>query len=143
MRLFRGATCCVILLVLSAGLTAFSEEYTFQYQKIVDVEKPIDLELDLSRGNVVLFGEHSNRLVIEAVRRVRAAEPADAEAIADHIEIRVDTSHGNVKIRTNYLKLGTKNKSFWGRLLGSDSDHLGEVDFRIAVPAVNSIKIRS
>ncbi len=129
------------ILILLMAIPASAEEHTFQYQKIVEVTEAVDLELTLATGKVEIFSVADDRVIIEAIKRVRAVDYDEAEEVADHIEIRTDVIGSTIKVSTNYLKLGARKKSFWGKLFGSASDSYGDVDYRISLPWTHSIKI--
>jgi len=138
--------CFVILGVLVIGgvtSSAWAEEYTFQYQKIIEIRDPIDLKLTLATGRVIVTSVADDRLIIEAVKRVRAVDYDEAEEVADHIEIHVDIQGSSIEVNTNYLKLGTRKKSFWGKLFGNSSDSYGDVDYRISLPYARSLTIQA
>jgi len=125
----------------TAGVRA--DEFTFEYQKIMDVQEPISLQLNLVRGKVHITSSENSRVIIEAVKRVRAANEEEAEEVADHIEIKVETSAGDVTINTNYLRMLSRSPTFWQKVLGAGSDSYGMVDYTITVPVRSSINIKS
>jgi hypothetical protein len=118
-----------------------AEEFTFQYQKIVEAVKPIDLDLTMATGKVFVNGSAGDQLIVEAVKRVTAIDREEAEEVADHIEIRVDQDGSEISVKTNYLKLGARRKSFWNKLFGGGEDSYGDVDYYITLPATKSLSI--
>ena len=122
---------------------AWAAEYTFSYQKIIDIEQPVVLHLSLVRGTVYISGSEDDRLIIEAVKRVRATDEDEAEEVADHIEIKVEVLPEKIDINTNYLRMLSRSPSFWQKVLGAGSDSYGSVDYRISLPLKNSVQIRS
>ena len=142
----RRAAChiCVIAaLAALLGPTAGAGEYTFQYQKTIDMSGPLELSLELATGSVQVTSGEVDRLVIEAVKRVKAVDKQEAEEVADHIEIRVDQNKNQVAVATNYLRMGSRSRSFWQKLLGSGPDSFGEVDYTITVPATKKLLIKA
>ncbi|MFH1686456.1 MAG: DUF4097 family beta strand repeat-containing protein [bacterium] len=131
---------CLLLLTAAVGR---ADEYTFNYQKMVPTSAPIELTLDLATGSVFVTGSTGDQLIVEAVKRVRAVNQDEAEEVADHIEIRVDQNGERISIATNYLKLGSRKKSFWRKLFGSGSDSYGDVEYRIILPQTKAITIKS
>jgi hypothetical protein len=129
--------------LLLGAKEAEADEFAFQYQKIIETEAPVSLHLNLVRGKVSISGSEDGRVIIEAVKRVRAANDEEAEEVADHIEIRVESSANEVTINTNYLKMLSRSPSFWQKVLGSGSDSYCAVDYTISVPARSSIGIKS
>ena len=122
---------------------AWAAEYTFNYQKIIDIEQPVVLHLSLVRGSVYISGSEDDRLIIEAVKSIRATDEDEAEEVADHIEIKVEVLPEKIDINTNYLRMLSRSPSFWQKVLGAGSDSYGSVDYRISLPLKSSVQIRS
>lgn len=121
-----------LLLLVSAGS---AKEYSFQYQRIIEIEKTAEFSLALVNGDVEIVGGEDNRLIIDAVKRVHAVSMDEAAIVADHIEIRVDQSGDKIDVSTNYLRMMNRSPSFWEKVLGvGGSESYGEVDYRITVP---------
>ncbi len=118
-------------------------EFTFDYQKIVEISDPITLELNVSRGSVSVTGGEDEKLIIEATKRVRATTRDEAEEVADHIEIKVAKVGDKVFVKTNYLKILSRNPSFWQKFLGAGGDSYGSVEYTIALPLGCSVRIKS
>lgn len=134
----------LILLVCVPAQFAQGGEYSFEYQKIVQIDQPVELDLSLYTGNITINGVEDDRIIIEAVKTVRASNRDEAEEVADHIEIKVVPTDNNVTVSTNYLKMRNRNKSFWNKFLGTtDEDAYGQVDYMISVPTNTSLKLRS
>ena len=138
-RLFMSTLCLVAALVL----TAAAEEYTFDYQKIIDLDRPGRLDLQLVHGSVQIVGGEGSRVVIEAVKRVRASNYDEAQEVADHIEIKTRLKGTQVEVRTNYLTMVRRGRSFWQKLFGSGSDAPGNVEYTITVPYRTDIRVTS
>lgn len=131
-------------LLFFAGYSAHGAEYRFDYQKILEVSEPVELELNLQKGNVTVLGSEDNRVIIEAVKIVRASNRDEAEEVADHIEIKVGAGKQKIKIDTNYLRMLNRNRSFWSKFLGTGgSESYGSVNYRISVPTMTSVSIVS
>ena len=143
MRLSLLVTTCSLVFLLFAGSSVNAKEFTFDYQKIVEVDRTVRLDMNMGRGKVTITGSEDNRLVIEAVKRIRASNYDEAEEVADHIEIKVRASGDNVTVETNYLKMTNRGRSFWQKLLGGGSDAYGDVEYRIAVPTRTDIRLVS
>jgi len=122
---------------------ARAAEYTYNYQKIIDIEQPVVLHLSLERGSVYISGSEDDRLIIEAVKSIRATDEDEAEEVADHIEIKVEVLPEKIDINTNYLQMLSRSPSFWQKVLGAGSDSYGSVDYRISLPLKSSVQIRS
>lgn len=131
---------CVLLLCL-LPVIAHADEYTFQFQRIIDIEQPVTLNLGLEVGSVEVNGIEGNQIRIDAVKRIAAANEKDAEAVASYIEIKVDETKKNVAVATNYLRIPYRGQSFWQRLLGWGEDSYGAVDYKISLPIGCSISV--
>jgi DUF4097 and DUF4098 domain-containing protein YvlB len=129
--------------LLPGAKEAEADEFAFQYQKIIETEAPVSLHLNLVRGKVHISGGEDSRVIIEAIKRVRAANEEEAEEVADHIEIKVAVSSNDVTVETNYLKMLSRSPSFWQKVLGSGSDSYGLVDYTVTIPTRSSIFIKS
>ena len=122
----------VICFLISSSL--FAKEYTFDFQRIYDEIQPQRLELIIPRGKVVIVGSEDNRVMIDAVKYIRAGDADEAQDVADHIEIKASENGGLVRIETNYLRYHGRGVKFWQKLLGGGSDTYGSVNYTIAVP---------
>ncbi len=140
----KAPLCWMVALFCFAAITVRAGEYTFQYQKIVEIQQPMMLDLSLVAGNVTITGNSEDRVMIDAVKTVRGSNHDEAEEVADHIEIHVSSSNNTVKIETNYLKMVNRSRSFWNKLFGSSgSDSYGMVDYHISVPSQTSVTVNS
>ncbi len=143
MRIAPLVIVAVGFVILAGALPASAEEFTFDYQKIIKTDQPIDLKLVMASGKLTVSGGESDRLIIEAVKRIRATGLDEAEEVANHIEIKVQQTGDLVEITTNYLKLSNRSRSFWSKVLGAGADSYGDVDFHITVPDINLFKVKS
>ncbi len=140
MKWFSPSAIMLLVVLLCVG-AASAEEFTFQYQKIVEATEPIELDLTMATGKVFVNGSAGDQLIVEAVKRVRAVDRDEAEEVADHIEIRVDHDGPRINVKTNYLKLGARRKSFWNKLFGGGEDSYGDVDYYLTLPLTRSLNI--
>lgn len=132
----------LMVLVSCSGSTAVAAEYTFDYQKIVEVTEPVVLNLYAVKGNVTITGGSDNQVIIDAVKTVRGTSRDEAEEVADHIEIKVKSDRNRVGVETHFLKMVNRSRSFWSKLLGtSASNSYGAVDFQITVPTRTSVSV--
>ena len=74
-----------VLCFLMVSSIALGAEFRFDYQKTIDLEQPVKLDLSLIKGQVVIEGTEEDRIVIEVVKVVRATDRREAEAVADLI----------------------------------------------------------
>ncbi len=126
--------------ILIAG-AASAKSYRFEYQKSVEVAGKPEILVSNTSGSVEITAAPVTDVNISALKNVRAADQAEAEKIADRIEIKV-TKNGNlVKIETNYLKGRAGSLSFWERLFGTGEDSYGGVDYNITVPQECRIEV--
>ncbi len=131
----------VSILLLMAATSIVAEEFSYEYQRIVEVDGSAKLEINNVRGRVSIIGGEENRLIIEATKYIRAASEEEALMIFDHIEIKVDQSGNSISVSTNYLPLVGGGNSFWHNLLGSGADTYGDVEYRIVVPMTTDVSI--
>jgi len=120
----------MLLTVVSAGGKTFS----FEYQKIVELSENPELTIINPAGDIKMIGAPVNKMTVNAVKKVRAADRDEAEVVAEHIEIKVSQSGHKYSIKTNFLKYKSGSESFWNKLFGSGEDSFGSVDFVITVP---------
>ena len=102
MRSLRVVIFAVGGLLWLAVTGAWAAEYTFSYQKIIDIEQPVVLHLSLVRGSVYISGSEDDRLVIEAVKRVRATDEDEAEEVADQALVLAERARGGVR----FIRIG-------------------------------------
>jgi len=131
----------LITQLLLVETSVYSKDYTFDYQKIIELDQRVNLNLTVPRGNITITGSEDDRLIIEAVKRIRAGSTDEAQDVADHIEIKVRHKGQDVIIETNYLRFHGRERKFWQKLLGAGSDTYGAVDYTIAVPISVNIAI--
>ncbi len=73
---------------------AWAAEYTFSYQKIIDLEQQVVPHLSLVRGSVYISGSEDDRLIIEAVKSIRATDENEVEG-----DIRIKSSSATITIQ--------------------------------------------
>ena len=132
--MFVRKTAILICLILLMITTSKADEFQFEYQKILTVESGIKLELKIPRGIIEIVSSNSDKLIVEAVKTVRASNRNEAEEVADHIEIKVKQDGDNVTVNTNFLRMLNRSSSFWKKFIGAGEDSYGDVNFKIAVP---------
>jgi len=132
-----------LLVALASGLlgSKAAAEAWFEFERSVEVTAPVDLELSLTAGKVYVTRGGTDRLVIEGIKRVWGHEWEDARRIADLIQVDVKQGGDQVKIITNYLPLGDRDKSLRGKEFEGGAVHYGNVDYRITAPAFARITI--
>lgn len=120
-----------------------ADEYTFDYQKIVDVPNPIPFSLELIRGSVTVNGTEGDRIIVEATKVIHASNRREAEEVADHIEIKLREEENRVSVQTNYLTMLNRSQSFWQKVLGGGSAEHVEVHYTISLPFDCDLTIKS
>lgn len=123
-----------IFTFLFLGNLSFAESYDFEYQKNIDVAGKAELEIINSQGNIKIEGAPVDRITVSAIKHVRATDLAEAEEIADHIEIKAAKSGDQIHIEVRFLKITRASDSFWKKLFGTGPDSFGSVDFQISLP---------
>ena len=74
----KAPLCWMVALFCFAAITVRAGEYTFQYQKIVEIQQPMMLDLSLVAGNVTITGNSEDRVMIDAVKTVRGSNHDEA-----------------------------------------------------------------
>lgn len=121
---------CLMLLVS----VSYGKSFHFDYQKNIDVSGSIEISISNTSGIIEIEGGPVSRVTIDAVKHVRATDLAEAERVADHIEIKADKKGKRINIETRYLRMADSPASFWEKLLGTGPDSFGSVDFKLTVP---------
>jgi hypothetical protein len=122
------------MLIVGASTGILAEEFSFQYQKIINVERPVTLSISNHLGKVEIIGHDSSWIVIEAVKRIKAGQKKEASDLSDRIEIRVDESKDLIAVSTNYLNVKDRSSSFWKNLIGGGNEAYGAVEYTIRIP---------
>ncbi|HWR82651.1 MAG TPA: DUF4097 family beta strand repeat-containing protein [Candidatus Deferrimicrobium sp.] len=143
MRIWLAGIWAIGCLVVLPSALYGAEEHTFTWQKTVDPAHPCAVHVDLAKGSVTVTGTDEDKIVIDAITRLRAADRKESEEVADHVEIRVDTADGKVAVSTNYLTMPDRGQSSWQKVLGAGSDSYCSVDYTISLPLKSSLAIRS
>jgi DUF4097 and DUF4098 domain-containing protein YvlB len=141
MRRLPALAGVLVMLALLHSQVPAAREYTFHYQKIVEVPEPLNFKLALTKGRVVITGTQDTRAVITAVKRVHAPNPEEAQRVADHVEIRTEQTARGLEISTNYQKIRDRSPSFWQKLFGAGDDAYGGVDYEISLPTLSSVNV--
>lgn len=136
------ALCLLAALALLAGSTQ-ADEYTFDYQKIVEAPGPIPFSIELIRGSVTVNGTDDDRIIVEAVKVIHASNRQEAEEVADHIEIKLREEESKISVQTNHLTMLNRSQSFWKKVLGGGSAEHVEVHYTISLPFDCSLAIKS
>ncbi len=131
---FKISSIISLVIFLLISTNSFAKEYTFDFQRIYSEIQPDRLELIIPRGKVIIVGSEDDRVVIDAVKHIRAGDADEAQDVADHIEIKASEDGNLVRIETNYLRYHGRGVKFWQKLLGGGSDTYGAVNYTIAVP---------
>ncbi|MEW6413269.1 MAG: DUF4097 family beta strand repeat-containing protein [Candidatus Zixiibacteriota bacterium] len=130
------------IMTLLIAASAVADEYTFDYQKILDITAPAEVSLYVVKGNVTVKGGDQNKVVIEAIKTIAGSSREEAEEVAGHVEIKVRQEGSAINVETNYLKMVNRSGSFWSKIFGAGgSDSYGSVDFTITVPTRTSVSI--
>jgi len=131
--LFRSILLTVAVLLMAT--TSWAKEFRYEYQKVIDTDGEAGIELICFNGDIEITGSTGDQIVIEAVKKVRAASMIEAQQVADHIEIKAKPDGNNVKVEAVYHRMHDRSESFWKRIMGvGGSDSFGDVDWSIQVP---------
>jgi len=103
-------------------------EYTENFSRTVRIGRTGALDLQNVAGDISVTGGGGDDVRIEAVKRVRHPNEAEAKALLSEIEIEVADRGGRVEVRTEYPR-----RRNWS----------GGVDFTLSVPRDASVALRS
>jgi Toastrack DUF4097 len=133
-----------ILSLLLASTAMGGKVYRYQYQKIVDVESNLQLSIRNSNGNITLTTNDDYKLKIDAVKNINAESKEEAEMVAEHVQIDVESNEGHFTIAPRFLEMRDRNPSFFKKLIGSSGEpSYGSIDFVISVPTDCSADINN
>ena len=143
MKNLRKIILGIFVLFMVTALPAESEEFTFNFQKLIDIQKPVLIDLEMVRGAIMVTGTDDNLITIDAIKMVRASSRREAEEIAAHIEIKIREGKDKVRIQTNYLNLINRSPSFWNKLIGGGDKVISEVLYKISLPFNCGLRIKA
>ena len=103
-------------------------EYTENFSRTVRIGRTGALDLQNVAGDISVTGGGGDDVRIEAVKRVRHPNEAEAKALLSEIAIEVADRGGRVEVRTEYPR-----RRNWS----------GGVDFTVSVPRDASVALRS
>ena len=143
MKNFIKVILSILAIFLATALPVKSEEFTFNYQKLINIQKPVLIDLEMVRGAIMVTGTDDNLITIDAIKMVRASSRREAEEIAAHIEIKIRGSKDKVRIQTNYLNLINRSPSFWNKIIGGGDKVISEVLYKISLPFNCGLRIKA
>ncbi len=103
-----------------------------KFSQTVKVGDGAALDLSHLAGDIRVTGGSGNEIRIDATKRARHRDPAQAKRLLDALRIDVNNFNGRVEVRTIYPRRG----SFGNNLSAS-------VDYVIAVPAGATVALKS
>lgn len=110
----------------------WSKEFKFPLRKEFTLEKPLDLELDDPRGEIILESHNQNKIVIQANKIVEALSSKEADDLARRIRVDIEKSGALVRVKTKYQK--AEEGSFLEKLFSVKKSVGGYVSYHILVP---------
>jgi|GEM_PF-1997462 len=122
--------CGVLLLLIPALLQA--KEFSFPLQKEFSLDEPLSLEVDDTRGEIILESHDLNKIIIQANKIVEAKDSKEAEELAQKIHLDIEKTGALVSIKTKYQR--TDRGGFWERLFSGRKSVEGFVSYHIFVP---------
>jgi DUF4097 and DUF4098 domain-containing protein YvlB len=92
--------------------------------------------LDLSHlsGDIRVTGTTGSEIKIEATKRVRNRDAAEAKRLLDELRVEVNNFNGRVEVRTIYPRRGSASNGYNGSV---------SVDYVIAVPVTATVAVKS
>jgi DUF4097 and DUF4098 domain-containing protein YvlB len=103
-------------------------EFTEPFSRTVQLGRTGTFDLQNVSGDIVVMGGGGDDVRIEAIKRVRHPNEAEAKTILSEIDIQVQERSGRVEVRTEYPR-----RRNWS----------GGVDFNVSVPRDASVTLRS
>jgi len=103
-------------------------EFTEPFSKTVRLGRNGTFDLQNISGDIVVTGGGGNDVRLEATKRVRHPNEAEAKALLSEIAIQIQERNGSVEVRTDYPRRRT-----WS----------GGVDYSVAVPRDANVSLRS
>lgn len=138
----RSVIIIISVLILSASPVTGGKEYSYQFQKMINVDPPLELTINNANGNVIIKTNTEDRLKVDAVKRVYADSKDEADLVADHVQISVARAGGHFTIEPKFLRIQGRSLSFWDKLLGKSGEpSYGAVDFIVSVPTDCNIDV--
>jgi DUF4097 and DUF4098 domain-containing protein YvlB len=120
---------------------AYGGEFTFPYQKIIETGDTVKLSVVCPVGNVEIRADDVPQIVIDGVRRIRAASKDEATEAAEDVQIAVRQEKGKVTITADMLELDRQDKSFLKKLLGGRIESHASVDLVVTVPVYCDVSV--
>jgi len=130
-----------VVLSLMLATVVSAEQFTFQYQKILETSGSVKLSLVNRLGHVEIITHDSDLVVIDAVKKIKAGTKKEASEVADRIEIRVEEGKSEISVATNYLNIKDRSASFWKNVVGGANEAFGAVEYSIKIPSTCDLSI--
>ena len=135
MRFLYGLSILGLGLILAAAPPVPAKDFSFAYQRVIEPEGDITLDLSYLEGDLEIVGNDEGRLIIDAVKHIKAVSKDEAESVQGYIEIKTNHSGNKVEVETNYLRMRDRSPSFWEKIFGhGGNESYGEVDWKISAP---------
>jgi DUF4097 and DUF4098 domain-containing protein YvlB len=103
------------------------QEYTEQISKTLRLGRNGTFDLQNLSGDIVVTGDGSNDVRVEATKRVRHPNESEARALLQAIDVRIEERNGDVEVRTYYPRRN------WS----------GGVDYTVTLPREANVILRS
>lgn len=110
-----------------------------QIEKVSQTYKVGDgASLDLSHlaGDIRVTGGNGSEIKVDATKRVRHRDPAQARRLLEALRVEVNNFNGRVEVRTVYPRRGSSGGNFGNNISAS-------VDYVISVPAGATVSVKS
>ena len=110
-------------------------EVTEAFSRTVRLGRDGTFSLENVSGNIEVSGGSGNDVRIDAIKRARHADSAEAKAILQDLVINVSERGGNVDVRTEYQRYGPRQRYRNG--------YSASVDYTVSVPRDASVMLKS
>lgn len=123
-----------LLFFMFLAIGTQAETFKFKFEKQIKIGQHPKLMLKNKIGAISVESAPIDFIEVNAFKNIKAANQAEAERMAEFIDINVVKSGDHLNIETVFLESMEKNQSFWDRLLGRAKDVFGSVEYTIKVP---------
>lgn len=132
----------ISLIFCMVGPVNAGKTYQFDFQKIIEIDGPLELTINNTNGNIIITANNESQLKVEAIKKIYADDKQEAELVADHIQISILRTDGHFMVEPQFSRIASRSQSFWQKLFGKSGEQsYGSLDFTISVPTDCNIDI--
>ena len=128
---FKAASLSILSLLLLSAAARADETVTEKFSKTYPLAANGSVSLKNVNGNVTFEAWDRNEVQVDAEKKVRADDAAEAREILGKVRIDVQAAASAVRVETKMPK--REDRGFWDLLSGRDAASAG-VTYRVQVP---------